>query len=391
MRLREWQKNALLAAASLAAGLGLCEVAARLLWQPGGQQPVIRADPIYGWDLRPGASQHSVHTDRGLDYHIHINAHGLRDPERPLARPPGVRRVLFIGDSIVFGAGVEAGRRCSDVLEAALGPGVEVWNAGVSGWGTDQEFLHLCREGLAVQPDVVVVGLCMLNDVLNNMLPHELFGTAPKPRFRLAAGGALVLEPAPRRSPPPLGRRLREALKRSRLMHYVIRHARALRAVPPPPPAARPSPYYPEDLESDHSHWAVYRRPYTPRFEAAFEVTEALLGALRDTCAAHDVGLVWLAFPQKVEVDDAARQRELRHYGYDRAQFDLSAPYVRLAALASRLGVPYVYPLEAFRAAPAPLFFEHDGHPNAAGHAVAARCLEPYVRDALLGAHHAGR
>src|SRR5262245_62199699 len=123
MRLREWHKNVLLASASCLVFLAIGELATRLFWQPGGQTSVIRADPLYGWALRPRSEQHSVHTDRGLDYHIGVNSLGLRDRERPRARHPGVQRVLFLGDSIVFGAGVESAQRCSDVLETLLGPG----------------------------------------------------------------------------------------------------------------------------------------------------------------------------------------------------------------------------------------------------------------------------
>jgi lysophospholipase L1-like esterase len=381
MQLRDWHKNALLCAGTLAVCMAIGEIVVRMLWQPGGQQSVIRADPVYGWALRAGSRQHSVHTDRGLDYHIRINDLGLRDRERAIAPAAHRRRVLFLGDSFVFGAGVEAERRCTDRLEALLGPDVEVWNAGVSGWGTDQEFLFLCREALDWHPDAVVVGLCMLNDVLNNMLAHELFGTAPKPRFVLDASGALALQPPASRPPPRAGRRAVDVLKHSRFLHYIGRHARMLRA--PSPRPVVPHPYYPEDLESDHSHWAVYRVPYTARFDSAFAVTEALLAAMRDSCAAHGVPVVWLAFPQKVEVDDGARAKELAHYGYDPALFDLRVPYLRLEALASRLGVPLVYPLAQFRAAAEPLFFAHDGHPNAAGHARAASALAPAVRDVL--------
>jgi hypothetical protein len=389
MQLREWHKNVLLASASCLVFLAIAELVIRLFWQPGGQTSVIRADPTYGWSLRPGSQQHSVNTDRGLDYHIAVNSLGLRDRERPRTRPPGVRRVLFLGDSVVFGAGVEIGARSTDVLESLLGPGIEVLNAGVSGWGTDQEFLYLCREGFALHPDVVVLGLCMLNDVLNNMLTHELFGGAPKPRFVLDDGGALVLEPAAPRPPPAARRRAIDLLKHSRLLHYVGRHVRVLHA--PRPAPVHPRPYYPEDLESDHSHWAVYRTPYTPRFEAAFRVTEAILAAMQDSVSAHGTPLVWLVFPQKVEVDAEARRRELAHYGYDPAQFDLAAPYVRLAKLASRLDLGSVYPLDEFRAAHRPLFFEHDGHPNAAGHAIAAQAVAPLVRDALADPHRAAR
>ena len=92
-------------------------------------------------------------------------------------------------------------------------------------------------------------------------------------------------------------------------------------------------PYYPEDFEADSSHWSVYRRSYSPRFESAFAVTEALIGALRDSCAAQGAALVVAAFPQKVEVDSLARALELHHYGYDPRQFDLAAPYRRLRSL----------------------------------------------------------
>ena len=387
MRLREWQKKALLCAASSALVLGVGEVVARLLWGPGSEASVIRADPLCGWSLRPGSHLHSVDSDRGLDYHIEVNSVGLRDRERTRGKPAGLRRVLFVGDSMVFGTGIEMGARCSDRLESLLGPGVEVLNAGVGGWGTDQEYLWLCDRGFDFHPDVVVLGLCVANDILNNMLPHELFGTAPKPRFDLH-DGRLVLEPASARPAPPVSQRLRRVLRHSRLLYFVGRHLQELRdsrGAPEPAPKPGPPPYFPEDFEADISHWSVFRRQYTPRFESAFRVTETVIAAMQESCAARDVPFVLFAFPQKVEVDPAARESELHHYGYDPPQFDLAAPYARLGTLAGRLGVPYVYPVEAFREAAQRerIYFARDGHLNAAGQVLAAQSLESAVRDAL--------
>jgi len=390
--MRNWQRNLLLATGSFVFAAILAEAALRLLWQPGGQQSVIRADPLYGWALRAQTHMHSVNTDRGLNYSISVNTLGQRDHERPRNKPEGVRRVLFVGDSVIFGAGVEFGERCTDRLQTELGPHVDVVNAAVSGWGTDQEFLHLCHEDLALQPDVVVLGLCLQNDVLNNMLPHELFGSAPKPRFVLQDDGLVLLRAAQRVPPTPIGR-VAQLLRHSRLLRYVGRHVRMLHSRPVPPAHRIPAPYYPEDLESDHSHWAVYRSPYTPRFEAAFRVTEALITALHDSCSARGVPVVLFAFPQKVEIDAQAREDELAYYGYDPSAFDLEAPYRRLRSLAVRLEVPFVYPLEAFETEHRhqALFFRHDGHPNAAGHAAAARALSPVLRaelDQQFDGHH---
>ena len=398
MQVRNWQKNVVLCAASLVFVSLLGEVVARLLWEPGSEASVIQADPLLGWCLRPHSQMYSVDSDRALRYHIEINDLGMRDRGRSALKPPGMRRVLFLGDSMVFGTGIEPGERCSDRLEALLGPEAEVLNSGVGGWGTDQEYLYLCRQGFALQPDVVVLGMCVLNDILNDMLSHELFGAAPKPRFGLDAG-RLVLEPAAPRPAPPAAERLEDVLKHSRLLYYIGKHARELRAEMRARAARQgaaaaqaaalrakaPAPYYPEDLAADISHWSVFRVPYTPRFESAFQVTEALVAAVSESCAARGVPLVLFAWPQKVEVDSLARAAELRHYGYEASQFDLNAPYARLRALTGRLQVPFVYPLESFRAAEprGSLFFARDGHPAAFGHGLAAEALAPVVRRAL--------
>ena len=389
---RSWQRNALLALGSTVLVCVVAEAVLRLAWQPGTYAPVIRTHATYGWSLQPGTRLHGVDTDRGLDYHIAVNRLGHRDPERQLAKPRGVRRVLFLGDSMLFGAGVELGERCTDLLAARLGAGVEVLNSAVSGWGTDQEFLYLCHEGFALHPDVVVIALCMSNDVINNMLDHAFLDVPSKPRFTCDDDGALRLEPFQVR-PPPRPETLKRVLKHSRLLNYVGRHARLLRTrLQPPRPRATPPRYYPEDLESDRSHWSVYKLPYSERFERAFRVTEALVAAAHDSCRAHHAALLIFAFPEKVEVDPEARRAELAHHRFEPAWFDLEAPYARLGSFCERRALPFVYPLEDFRRASqeAPLYFAHDPHPNAAGQAQAARSLEGPVRAALAPAPQSG-
>ncbi len=384
MRLLNWHRNALLAATATLFALGVAELLARALWDPGGYQPVVRADPVYGWELNPSTHVRSVDTDRRLRYDIHVNALGWRDSERTRAKPAGTKRVLLLGDSMVFGTGVEHGERIGDVLDRFLGEDVEVINAGVAGWGTDQQYLYLCREGFDLDPDVVVLVLCMANDVTNNLLDHNLFGVAPKPRFSLR-DGVLEYEPPAERS-EPRSRVIGQFLQRSRLLHYVGRHVRILRARVQTKPAPHPdAPYYPEDLARDASNWSVYRAAYSAQFEEAFEVTETLITAMHDSCAARGIPFVLFAFPQKIEVDDAARQREMRHFGYDASWFDWQRPYARLRALAGRLGCPYAYPLQAFRERhhAGALFLARDIHPSPAGHALAAESLGPLVEGAL--------
>src|SRR5262249_30409985 len=139
-----------------------------------------------------------------------------------------------------------------------------------------------------------------------------------KPRFDLK-DGRLLLVPAAPREPVTKDASVGGFAKHSRLVHFVGRHVRLLASRLHSAPHHTEAPFFPEDFESDSSHWSVFRTQYTPRFEAAFEVTEALVAAIHDSCAARGIPLLIYAFPQKVEVDVADRKPQLDHFGDDTA------------------------------------------------------------------------
>ena len=166
---------ALLAASTLVAAL-LLEVAVRALgldrriveralYYQLADPPVHRvsADRFLHYELRPGSAH------RTCDAHgcgaVTINALGARGPLRPLARAPGSLRVLFVGGSTTYGAGVDDAQTLPAALERALARGappgraVEVWNHGTSAY-TLAQVAWLARHKLdALRPDVVVVQL----------------------------------------------------------------------------------------------------------------------------------------------------------------------------------------------------------------------------------------
>lgn len=108
-----------------------------------------------------------------------INSLGMRDREYETVKPPGVRRILVLGDSYTWGYGVADDEIYTEILEAALnapnddpheGVSWEVLNTGVSGWGTDQQYLYLKEEGLRFEPDIVVVAFFVYNDPTDNTM-----------------------------------------------------------------------------------------------------------------------------------------------------------------------------------------------------------------------------
>lgn len=89
-----------------------------------------------------------------------LNSLGLRDIElAPSAGPT----ILYMGDSFVYGLGVEAQDRFTDRLRQQL-PNVRMVNAGVAAYGTDQEYLLLKRLWSRIEPSVVVLVVCVDND-----------------------------------------------------------------------------------------------------------------------------------------------------------------------------------------------------------------------------------
>lgn len=122
-------------------------------------------DPLLGWRNIP----HLKTTTFG--HPMTINSRGLRGRECPVEKPPGTFRVLVLGDSFAWGYGVGDDEVFSEVLNRLLresGGRCEVINTGVSGWGTDQEYLYLVNEGFDYSPDVVVLAVYLANDPGDN-------------------------------------------------------------------------------------------------------------------------------------------------------------------------------------------------------------------------------
>jgi hypothetical protein len=114
----------------------------------------VEHDAELGWALIPN----KVQAD------IRINSIGLGDIElEPAAKPT----VAFVGDSFVFGAGVNAEQRFTDLLRRDL-PEMRVVNVSVAGYGTDQELLLLKRLWPKLEPRVVVLIVCVDNDHEDN-------------------------------------------------------------------------------------------------------------------------------------------------------------------------------------------------------------------------------
>lgn len=142
--------------------IGVAEVVCRVLGL-GRYEPV--AHYISDWHKTPEGRTFWV--VRGKGY----NADGMRDREHAVEKPPGMHRIICLGDSVTAGHGVKRSQSYPYLLEAFLNQigeqadfSAEVFNIAASGWSTRQQVAAYQIIARRYRPDEVFLGFC-LNDV----------------------------------------------------------------------------------------------------------------------------------------------------------------------------------------------------------------------------------
>lgn len=334
----------------------------------------FRQDPLLGWSHRPGVRERVAFPEGAV--HIAINAAGLRDRDRAEHPAPGTLRLLALGDSFVEGWAVPEPLGVARVLEDRLlqaGRRVEVVNAGVSGYASDQELLLYRTLGRSLHPGLVLL-FFHGNDVVYNA--RDNYWRGRKPYFVVEAG-ALVLHgvpvpDVPIQAPADIGNdegaaSALRALVRSRLgegapgLHDLLARFGAW------PPLRKRAP--PDERR-------VLERQPPPFVEEAWERTARLLRLMRDEVVADGARFALVYVPDRVEVADRSWRIACQRYGWSDADADAGAVRRRLHAIAAEAGLTLIDPTEALRAADHGLFggpyFASGIHWNAAGHRVAA-------------------
>jgi len=145
---------------------------------------LFQYDPILGFNVKPGSRA------SGITHSLS----GTRGQFHPFEKPPGVRRVVLLGDSQVWGWMVKDDQTISEYLarcldkaerEGSVGGGnrFEVINLGVVSYSVEQSLLKLLFEGVRYQPDHVIFVIFPENDV--DEIQLQKANGLPKPIFLL--------------------------------------------------------------------------------------------------------------------------------------------------------------------------------------------------------------
>lgn len=176
---RAWHGPAILLSTSLLLG-GLLELVVRgavddgmnfnlEMWKYARDIKQRSSNPLIGHEHRPHASSFLM----GVE--VATNSFGHRDTEVPIARTPGTKRIVMLGDSFIEGWGVRFDETICQRLERrfrADGQPVEVMSTGVGNYNAVMEVEAFLERDRAFAPDLVV-----LNYTMNDAEPVPSYGS----------------------------------------------------------------------------------------------------------------------------------------------------------------------------------------------------------------------
>lgn len=369
----------------------LVEVAFRMFWTlPAGfaefqQAGMYVATADRDTALQPGYRGTLQIGQTEVVTEVAINALGLRGAEIP-AKVAGERRLLMVGDSLVFGYGVEAGQALPARLQHELRArqlDVTVGNGGVPSYGSRHAVAHMARLDAPFGADAFVVCGYLGNDAMDDVSPERtvyaglllqggmarLVHTSWRARLALRSRAALWFETwifTNRPAWSPLTQLAPDPAEVARMAGM--------------PPADKSHAGLFLDVRDENATWAEGAPPVIPRVLANLR---ASLQRARQIAGARPLWFVIL--PTVWQVDEARRLARLRELGFDPVDYERGRAQRRWAQVAQELGIPVLDATAILTAEPdhAGLFLVDGGHFTARGNEIVAHWLAGEVAAGL--------
>lgn len=416
-RFRSLLLNLLLLGATTVVALALAEGALRFSRRTTPSEEVggrkLEPDTLYGWVKKKDYVGRRTSTE--FDVEERFNSRRIRGPEYPLAKPEGEYRILLLGDSFAEGYTVEFEQVLSEVMKRRLNERtdfpVQVINAGTAGWSTDQELLWLQQEGLAYEPDLVVL-LFYINDIVSNA--SNRYWRGYKPYYAAVdgeAGPTLELrgvpvpgadppeegpeagDPTAAPAPPPSTTGLRGWLLAHSMLYRdmsrlvktsepLFRVARALRLTKESEPLRLAPP----------GEWAPWRNEPEPRMERAWRMSRLLIEGVQEEARKGGAEFLFVHAPSREAIHAWSWENAQAMFHFDPEEWTPGAEEDVLRTICQEDGMPCLFLREPFELAMAEggaaqgqdLYWRWDRHWNVLGNRVAGESIADRIFETIL-------
>ncbi|MFA7692258.1 MAG: SGNH/GDSL hydrolase family protein [Candidatus Hydrogenedentales bacterium] len=155
--------SVILLALGCVVSLFVCEALIRLVDPQPDVPRWFEEDEAYAYTLKKNFTQDYRFAGSDFVMKVQTNTLGLRDKPWNPDHATACKRILFLGDSFVFGYGVNVEDRFDTRLSQLLKSQPALYwlvNGGVPGWGTLQESLFARNHFQVFLPDLLVLVFC---------------------------------------------------------------------------------------------------------------------------------------------------------------------------------------------------------------------------------------
>ena len=283
---------------------------------------------------------------------VTLNSQGMRDREHSFKKEADTYRILCVGDSMVFGFGVNQDEPFPAQLQGILSgnkeKNYEVINTAVPGHNTYQERVYLERVGIKYNPDLVIIGICM-NDITGGMAALSMLGTLIDVK-----GSYYTYEDMP---------------AFSKLQYFLIRHSYFFQYC-----LLKFRVFFekckPKDLDLTNGYSEDSLRYYSglasPEAKRREGIFKKELLKIKDLT--KDIKLLFMIFPNDIQLDND----------------NLTKPQKMLADFLNENNISYIDFLPIFKKYPKRELFVDIGHPSKFGHKLVAEEIFSYLKDDKL-------
>ena len=311
-------------------------------------------DPVLPYVPKPNYHGKMVLKDQ-FSADLTTNAQGFRaTKDIPVARTPGVHRLLFLGDSFVFGWGVNDNEVLSSVVEKELSGAsdakpVEVINAAVYGFDIVQYF-EMFNRVIKYAPDVLFLGFTLENDF--NITPLQTDVTTKSIRIEVENDFKYKFRNF-------INRLHLVTLIRDRLYIHFPRIRNFMLS-----------------LGVNHKR-DIFLKDYPASLRESMQKTEEILKQMKSVCDQRKVRFVVLLIPLREQV--YCRNEINRFPG-----FDTEKPNKTLKTILDRNKIESIdflpLLLATSKQSPNRLYFDTDPHWTKYGHEVAAQQIVDFLK-----------
>jgi lysophospholipase L1-like esterase len=311
-----------------------------------------------------------------LNTKIKINSLGLRNKEINLKADPKKTRVLFLGDSFVFGMGVEEKEAFPQMVQSFFGNKyVEVINAGVIGQSIDDAFLYLKNEGINLNPDIVVFNTYVANDVTE--LKRHSFEKNEKGEIIKVVDNLLEVDEENKL------RKKNQILPESKFFYFLKQKILLLQRK------------YHQNLIEDKSYtltWPIFldknNPSYDPNLNKYLISYAEILKQLKTYCDKNKIKLALNIIPMDIQVSPEKYQKKYLGHPLKKEDFKKNRPQKIISDYAKKNNLPVLdllpYLKEEEKNKNMNFYFDNDPHFNKYGHRFAGAYIYKFLSDTFF-------